>query len=79
MGTTVSYLLMLQKYINSKQENLKQKKDPLCLVNISENFSANCIKNRIKWVCVRAFDISDITNIHKYLMANQKNFCYFFT
>ena len=44
MEATVFYLLMLQKYINSKQNILKQKKYSLCLKNISENFSVKSIK-----------------------------------
>ena len=35
MGATVFNLLMLEKYINSKQKILKY---PLCLANISEYF-----------------------------------------
>ena len=51
MEATVSYLLMLQKYINSKQKNLhckrlyKKKKDyTLFLVNISKDFTSNNMK-----------------------------------
>ena len=46
MGTTAFYLLMLQKYINSKQMILKQKIYPLCLGNISGDFSANNMKKK---------------------------------
>ena len=41
MGATGFYLLMSQKYINSKKMVLKWKKYPLCLGNISKDFSAN--------------------------------------
>ena len=46
MVATVFYLLMLQKYINSKQEILKKKKYPLCLGNISRSFSPNNMKKQ---------------------------------
>ena len=77
MRATVFYLLMLQKYIKSKQK-IVNKKYLLCLGNISGDFSANNMKkNMIKWVCVcvcdfsvdyRAFDTSNIIDVHKYLM-----------
>ena len=58
MEATVFYLLMLQKYINSKQKILK-KKISLCLGNISRDFSGNNTKkkkkNRIKCVCIQYF------------------------
>ena len=44
MGATVSYLLMLEKYISSKQKILNLKKSPLCLGNISGYFLANNMK-----------------------------------
>ena len=74
MGATVFYLLMLQKYISSKQKILKFKKYPLCLGNISGDFSANKMKTTRLNGCVysfsdyRAFDTSNIININKYLM-----------
>ena len=46
MGATVSYLLMLWKYISSKQKILKLKKYPLCLGNISKDFIANKMKKK---------------------------------
>ena len=66
---------MLQKYIKSKQKILN-KTYLLCLGNIAGDFSANNMKkNMIKWVYVcdfsidyRAFDTSNIIDIHKYLM-----------
>ena len=44
MGAIVFYSLTLQKYINYKQKILKLKKYPLCLENISGDFSANNTK-----------------------------------
>ena len=47
----------------------------MCLGNISKDFALKNIKqNKMKWISVRFFvdynttDISDIINIHKYLM-----------
>ena len=55
MGTTVSYLLMLQIY-QFKAKDSKIKKYSMCLGNISGDFSANNMKkNRITWVCVQFF------------------------
>ena len=51
MGATVFYLLMLQKYINSKKKILKQR---VSLV-FRKDFSANNMKKRIKWVCVQFY------------------------
>ena len=45
MEATASYLLMLQKYINSKQKTLK-KKITLCLGNISKDFTINNVKKQ---------------------------------
>ena len=74
MGATVFYLLMSQKYISSNQKILK-KKNPLCLGNISRDFSANNMKKTGLNGCMydfsvdyRAFDTSNIIDIHKYLM-----------
>ena len=76
MGATVLYSLMLQKYINSKQKIQKIKKYPLCLGNISGDFSANNMKkNPGLNGCVYDFFVdykvsytSHIIDIHKYLM-----------
>ena len=75
MGAIDFYLLMLQKYTNLKQKILKQKKHPLCLGNVSVDFSAN---NMIKtgrngslydfFVDYKKIDTSNIVDIHKYLM-----------
>ena len=56
---------------------------PLCLGKISGDFSVNYMKKtRLNW-CVygfsadyRAFDISDITSIHKYLMKKHDIKCF---
>ena len=69
----VSYLLMLQKYINSKQKTLK-KGYALCLGNISKDFTINNLKNMIKrtfkffFVDFNPIDTDNILDIHKYLM-----------
>ena len=44
MEATVSYLLMLQKYINSRQKNSEIKDYALCLGNISKDFIINDMK-----------------------------------
>ena len=50
METAVSYMLMLQMYINSKQKN--QKNYVLCLGNVSKDFTINNMKkNWIKRSC----------------------------
>ena len=74
MGATVSYLLILQKYINPKQKILKY---TLCLGNIPGDFSANNIEKQGLNGCAydfsvdcRVFDTSNIIDIHKYLIKN---------
>ena len=53
MEEIVSYLLMLQKYINSKQKNSEIKDYALCLGNTSKDFTINNVKkNRIKTSCI---------------------------
>ena len=55
-------------------------KHPLCLENISGDFSANNMKKKTGLngcmcnfsVDYKTFDISDISNVHKYLMKNIK-------
>ena len=44
MGATVFYLLMLQKIYQFKTKYSQIKKHPLCLKNISGDFSANIMK-----------------------------------
>ena len=75
MRATFFYLLMLQKYINSKRSILKWKKLPLFFGNISGDFSANSMKKARLNGCLydfsvdyKAFHISHITNIYKYLI-----------
>ena len=75
MEATVSYLLMLQKYINSKQKTLKMKDYALCLGNISKKFAINNMKKKGLREVVNFFsvgfnpiDTKDILDIHKYLM-----------
>ena len=71
MEATVSYLLMLQKYINSKQKD-----NALCLGNISKDFTINNMKNKTGLkgsakafsVDYNTIDTNDILDIHKYLM-----------
>ena len=48
---------MLQIYINSKQKILKLKKYPLCLGNISGDFSANNMKKTGLNQCVYNFSV----------------------
>ena len=76
MEATVSYLFMLQKYINSKQKTQKIKDYALCLGNISKDFTIDNMKKKtgLKGV-VKLFsvdfnplDTNDILDIHKYLM-----------
>ena len=66
---------MTQKYINSEQKILKLPKYPLCLANISGDFSANSMKktelNRFVYDFspdYQTYDTSHTINIHKYLM-----------
>ena len=71
---TVSNLLILQKYINSKQKILKQKKYFLCLGNASKaSTSINMRKTGLNSyvyefsVEYNIFDIINIINNNKYL------------
>ena len=75
MEATVSYLLMLQKHINSSHHSEPY---PLCLGNISKDFTlANMKKKKKKkWkgsvkvfsVDYNPIDTSSIVDIHRYLM-----------
>ena len=73
---TVFYLLMLQIYIYQfKAKDSEKKIYTLCLGNISGDFSANNMKKTGLNGCVygfsvdyRAFDTSNIINIHKYVI-----------
>ena len=80
MEATISYLLMLQKHISSKQNTLKIKDYPLCLGNISKDFTINNmakpgLKGIVKCFSIdfNPIDTNDILDIHKYLM---KRTCY---
>ena len=56
MKTTVSYLLMLQKYISSKQKSLIHLLYTLCLGNISKDLTINSLKKkRIRRSCKTFF------------------------
>ena len=72
-------MLILQKYINSKQKILRWKIS-LCFGNISGGFLANNMKKKtVLNGCLRdfsadyrAFGTSNIVDIHKYLMKKNK-------
>ena len=71
MEATVSYLLMLRKYINSKQKTYLHY--ALFLGNISKDFTINNMKKTglkgvVKFVYFVLFDTNDILDIHKYLI-----------
>ena len=81
MEATVFYLLMPQKYINSKQKNLKWNHAQYFLRNISKHFAVNSmIKTGLDGyvynfsVDYNIYDFSDIIDIYKYLM--KKNIKY---
>ena len=44
---------MLQKIYQFKAKDSAIKSYPLCLGNISKDFTANNIKNRINWICIQ--------------------------
>ena len=75
METTVFCLLMLQKYINSKQNILKLKIS-LVFRKLFKRFSANIMKKKtglnrsVNYFSVdyKTFDISNIIDVHKYLI-----------
>ena len=46
MEATVSYLLMLQKYINSKEDYSEIKYYALCLGNVLKDFTINNMKKK---------------------------------
>ena len=77
MEATVSYLLMPQKYINSKQKT--QTRDyTLCLGNIAKDFTINHKKKTgfkgIEIFCSADFspiDTNNILDIHRYLMKGK--------
>ena len=75
MKATAFCLLMLQKYINSKQKNSEIKDYTLCLGNALKDFTINNrekpeLKGIVKLFSVdfNSIDTNDVTDIHKYLM-----------
>ena len=73
MEPTVSYLLMPQKYISSKQNCTEIKDYILCLGNISKDFTINNmkktrLKGSVKYITVdsNGIDTIDILDIHRY-------------
>ena len=80
MEATVSYLLMLQKCINSKEKNSEIKDYALCLANISKTFTINNMKKTGLEGVVNFFSVdcnpiytNDILDIYKYLMKRTCN------
>ena len=55
MEAIVFLFVSATKIYQYKTKDSKIEKYTLCLGNISGYFSANNIKNRIKWVCVRFY------------------------
>ena len=79
MEATISYLLMLQKYINSRQKKDSEIKDyTLCLGNISKDFTINMkktgLKKSVKFFSVdfNLIDTNDNLDIYRYLMKLRK-------
>ena len=77
MEQIVTCLLMVKKFINSKQKILRLAA-PLCLGNISKDWTADYMKkigfNGYVYdfsVDYDATDIDDILDIHKYLMKKK--------
>ena len=76
MEIRVFCLLMLQKFINSKQKDSEIVATPLCLGNISKEFSVHNMKKKTGlngYVYEFSIDYGAIANdkildIHKYLM-----------
>ena len=82
METTVFYLLMSQKVINSRQKKFQIKPYPLCLGNIWKDFAANKTKKKQKKTGLNGYvydfpadynviDNSNVINIHKYLIKKR--------
>ena len=77
IGSNSFLFINATKIYKFKAKDSEIKKDPLCLANISGNFSANNMKKKKTGLngCVcnfpfddRAFDISNAINMHKYLV-----------
>ena len=73
MEETVSYLLMVQEYIISKQKT--QKDFVMCLGNVSKDFTINNMNKTVFKGVVKIFSVdfspiatNDILHIYKYLM-----------
>ena len=58
MESTVSYLLILQNYINSKQKNSEIKDYKLCLGNISIDFTINNMKKTGLGGVIKLFSVN---------------------
>ena len=64
-------MLMVRKYINSKQNILEIKYNSLCLGNISKDCTVDDIKKldqMIFSISYNTIDVSNIVDIHKYLI-----------
>ena len=75
MEQIVIYLLMVQKFTNSKQKNSKIVASPLCLGNISKDWSVDNMNKTGFTGYVYDFsvnydviDVDNIKDIHKYLI-----------
>ena len=74
MEAIVSYLLMIQKCLNSKQNNSEIKGHAMYLCNISKDFTINNmtktgLKEVVKFsVDFNPIDTNDILDVHNYLM-----------
>ena len=68
MGAAVSYLLMLQKYINSKQKKSEIKDYALYLGNVLQDVTINNMKKKTGLRGVNLIDINNILDVHRYLM-----------
>ena len=75
MESTVSYLLMLQKDINSKKKDSEIKDYTPCLGNVSKDITINNLnkiglKGVVKYFSVdfNPVDTNNILDIHKYLI-----------
>ena len=75
MEVIASYLLMLQKYLNSKEKKSEIKDYPLCLGNISKDFIINKMKKTGLKRIVKNFsvdfnpiDTNNILDVYKYLL-----------
>ena len=73
MDQIVIFFVNASKLYQFKEKDFERKKYPLCLGNISNDFSGdNMKKNRLN-ECVHDFNVIDTSNIidiHKYLTKN---------